>query len=237
MKYTVHSTNVENQEVADFIVELPSVCPHCANLANSKILSGNHIFCYETDKETTFLIAKIYISVFCGNCEKSFIAEYHTHAYNGNSCSNALKCIDTFPASHTKPVHFSKIEDVSPRFVSIYNQSLFAEESGLDEICGMGYRKALEFLVKDFAIKMHPESREDIEKKLLAKCISDYIDNSKIKLLAKASAWIGNDQTHYIIKNDDYGVKELKSFISAMETFISSELEVIEAETLLTSEV
>lgn len=45
----------------------------------------------------------------------------------------------------------SEIQEISPSFVKIYNQALAAEELNLSEIAGMGYRKSLEFLIKDFA--------------------------------------------------------------------------------------
>ncbi|MEK0405122.1 hypothetical protein WNX62_16005, partial [Lactiplantibacillus plantarum] len=49
-----------------------------------------------------------------------------------------------------------QISDISPRFVSVYTQSFKAERIGLAELAGMGYRKALEMLVKDYAIHKFP---------------------------------------------------------------------------------
>lgn len=39
------------------------------------------------------------------------------------------------------------------KFISIYNQALTAEKNGLTEICGLGYRKSFEFLIKDYLLK------------------------------------------------------------------------------------
>ena len=105
-------------------------------------------------------------------------------------------------------------------FVQIYSEAHTAEESNLKEIRGMGYRKALEFLIKDYAIKLHPDDEETIKSTPLAKCIDSYIDNSRIKSLAKASAWLGNDETHYVRKHDDYDLESLKAFLKAAESFI-----------------
>ena len=118
-------------------------------------------------------------------------------------------------------------------FVQIYSEAHTAEESNLKEICGMGYRKALEFLIKDYAIKLHPDDEETIKSTPLAKCIDSYIDNSRIKSLAKASAWLGNDETHYVRKHDDYDLESLKAFLKAAESFIDSELQAIKADELL----
>ena len=94
----------------------------------------------------------------------------------------------------------------------------------LTELCGIGYRKALEFLVKDYAISNHPEFKEQIESFPLSKCITDYIDNEKIKTLAKASTWLGNDATHYVKIHESYGINDLKTFVHAFVTFIDADL-------------
>ena len=49
-----------------------------------------------------------------------------------------------------------EISELSENFVEIYGQSQVAENQGLNKICGVGYRKALEFLIKDFAKRKFP---------------------------------------------------------------------------------
>ena len=68
---------------------------------------------------------------------------------------------------------------------------------------------------------------------MLSPCIQNYIDNQRIKNLATASAWIGNDETHYARKHEDYNVKDLLAFIDAIETFINADLSAFEAEKLI----
>ena len=63
--------------------------------------------------------------------------------------------------------------------------------------------------------------------------IESYIDNSRIKTLAKASAWLGNDETHYIKRHPDYSIEHLKLFIDSVVSFIDSELTVYKAQELL----
>lgn len=126
-----------------------------------------------------------------------------------------------------------RLKKVSEDFVKIYTQSHKAEQLGFDKICGMGYRKALEFLVKDFAINLHPKEVEKIKKQTLAQCIENFIDSPKIKTLSKASAWIGNDETHYCRQHEDYNIDHLKAFINAIVSYINSELELKKAEQLV----
>ena len=63
----------------------------------------------------------------------------------------------------------------------------------------------------------------------LGNCINDFIDNEKIKTLAKASAWLGNDETHYTRKHQNYNVQDLKRFIKATVAYIECELSFTEA--------
>ena len=86
---------------------------------------------------------------------------------------------------------------------------------------------------KDFASLKNASEAEAIKNKLLGKCINEYIDNGNLKKLAKAAVWIGNDETHYVKKCEDYSIVEMKTFIKAMVTYIDSELQVIKAEELL----
>ena len=93
--------------------------------------------------------------------------------------------------------------------------------SDRDEIAGLGYRKALEFLIIDFAIHEHPDDEEKIKANSLSKCIKNYIDADHIKTLAERSAWIGNDEAHYIRKQEDRDVSDMKAFIQATVYFIA----------------
>lgn len=97
----------------------------------------------------------------------------------------------------------------------------------------MAYRKALEFLVKDYAIMLQPNNKDNIVKAPLSRCINDYIDNNRIKKLAVASAWLGNDETHYERKFKDYNIDNLVEFINAIVSFIDSDISAVNAERMI----
>ncbi len=69
------------------------------------------------------------------------------------------------------------------------------------QICGAGFRKALEFLVKDYAVSKVAKKKRDIRDKIartfLGQCINDYLPTGPIQEAAKRAAWLGNDETHY----------------------------------------
>lgn len=183
------------------------------------------------------LNSQYHASVFnyCIGCKNTFITPYeiicadtsHSTAYYRMKQKRLSE-----PNKFNKQVFDDKISDLSPQFDKIYNQALAAESSQLDEIAGLGYRKAMEFLIKDFAIHENPNDAETIKKMLLGQCINQYIDNDHIKTLASRSAWIGNDEAHYIRKQEDRDVQDMKSFIQAIVYFIGMILITEDASTM-----
>ena len=102
---------------------------------------------------------------------------------------------------------------ISSSFILVYNQANAAESYNLGEFAGMGYRKAMEYLIKDYAINRFPEDKEIIIKKALSKCIDEYVTEPKIKAMAKGAVWIGNDETHYVRKWIDKDISDMKRLI------------------------
>lgn len=211
----------ETTGTKSYNMEIPEICPHCG-----KSLFPNHLTSLEVGIEDNPYIASIYL---CGSCCNYFFTISQGIGFKANHI------IYTYPVLKESVKISSSVEAISPNFVKIYNQAINAENNELDEICGMGYRKALEFLIKDFAIYKYPENTEDIIKCTLSNCIKKYCTNDRIKTLATACAWIGNDECHYIRKHEDYSVESLKAFINATVTFIESELSFDAATQLLQS--
>ncbi len=109
------------------------------------------------------------------------------------------------------------IKSISPRFIEVYSQSVQSENKGLNELTGMGYRKSLEMLVKDYAIYKFPKDSEKIMKSSLQDALSK-IDTHEIKILGQVATKIGNDETHYYRKHD-WKVSELKNYIESIIFF------------------
>lgn len=206
-------------------IDIPEKCPCCET---AYALKPETAVCYGSDEQIT----KAYCIFFCPTCEDCFFVSYDVIEDQDDMIG--ILC-ETFPFPKTKTVFSNGIASLSPNFVKIYQQSEQAENQNLHDICGIGYRKALEFLVKDYAISIHPDKQSEIESSFLGNCISTYIENEKIKTLAKASAWIGNNETHYIRKHSNYDVQDLKRFISTIVAFIDYELNYAEALDLLSS--
>lgn len=199
----------------NFSIDLPSTCPCCSTAYSSKPSFSGF---FQNQLDTVHL----YSLFFCPVCEDAFLTVY-------GFIDEVGQIIAQYPFPNNSTSFSNKLSKLSPRFSEIYHQAERAENVGLHELCGIGYRKALEFLVKDYAISQHPDKKAEIESSFLGKCIDNYIDNSKIKTLAKASTWIGNDETHYIRKHESYNLQDLKRFLTATVAYIESELTFAEA--------
>lgn len=122
------------------------------------------------------------------------------------------------------------VNEVSSDFVEIYSQAQRAESAGLHRICGPGYRKALEFLIKDYCIGMINMEGEEKEKetqaikgKLLSAVITDHIDDPRIQRMATGAAWLGNDETHYERRWTGHDLHDVKELIRVTAHFIEME--------------
>ena len=87
----------------------------------------------------------------------------------------------------------------------------------------MGYRKALEFLLKDYLIGVHPAKSEEIKKSFLGTCIRDYVANSNIKAVSKRAVWLGNDETHYVRIWEGKDLEDLKTLVDLTVRWIEME--------------
>ena len=164
---------------SSILTQYPIECPFC----HSKILP-NYLY-----------LDDFVLFASCPNstCEKHFVLNRDR---NGNYIlvqPNAVPKVRTFSEI---------INSISSNFTEIYNQAFHAVQTSLHQICGVGYRKALEFLIKDYLISKETDEQviEGIKKKFLSNCIQENVQNENIKSVAKRAVWIGNDETHYIRK-------------------------------------
>jgi hypothetical protein len=191
------------------ISNLPDRCPHCHISIVPNALFGNK----------NGSVFEIFFSCPNGACKKTFIGYYDW--LNNHGPSNYIG--KTSMGSLSKRTFSDTTSQVSPLFEVIYNQAFAAEQQGLLEICGVGYRKALEFLIKDYAIKNNTGKKDHIEKLLLGQVIEKYVSDDKIKNVAKRAVWLGNDETHYIRKWEGKNLSDLKRLIDLTVHWIEME--------------
>ncbi|MBI2043566.1 DUF4145 domain-containing protein [Candidatus Pacearchaeota archaeon] len=185
-------------------------CPFCFKEIETQILDG----ILWTKVNSLQLFMK------CKSCNNSFIGYA-----NYNQGDQIYKISSLSRGNRNKRIFEKEIEELSANFVKIYGEAEIAENENLIEICGGGYRKALEFLVKDYLIKKFPPKQEEIKKKFLGNCIDEMIDNPKIKEIAKRATWLGNDESHYFRVWGDKDLTDLKKLIEITVHFITMEIQ------------
>ena len=114
--------------------------------------------------------------------------------------------------------------EISPRFIDSYNQSLRAELCGDIELASIGYRHALECLVKDYAIVELHKDRDEVVKKSLFNAISDYLNEDNLIATADVIRILGNDYAHYDRKYPELDSELLKRYMDIFIRLVETKL-------------
>ena len=201
----------------------PDTCPICHHGIEPLILCGNLI------KKNNFVdVLQIIYRCPKHDCQKAFIATFWPSNPPGMRHATATEKMfnlkSTSPYKEKEPVIPDEIQSISNSFKKVFSQAHSAEHQGLDQIAGTGYRKALEFLVKDFCISRNADKEKEIKKKFLGVCIDEFVDDINVKQCAKLATWLGNDETHYIRIWEDKDIKDLKILIELTMAWIRNSI-------------
>ena len=209
--FRINVTDIAGNEHECRVNKYPQSCPICHHSIAPEFVAG---IC-RSDKND-----KPQAAFRCTqpNCGRLFIANYH-------DVSPGLNHLGRVEPVYARDVEFPEpVKEVSPMFVEIYKQAMIAESQNLDQLTGIGLRKALEFLVKDYAASTKPEDEKEIKKSFLSKCIKEHISDTKVKSCAERASWLGNDETHYIKKWGDKDINDLKILIKLTVNWIESSI-------------
>lgn len=194
-------------------------CPLCLTSFNGEFMS-THIVSSDNSCPN-HSDRKLYVSHYCDSCGRGFLGVYSEDCVNDEDVFTLEFCA---PQQDSQKKWPKEIQETFNEFVSIYDEALQTEIQGLTKICGMGYRRALEQLIKDYLINIAGNDAKEISSMPLGKCIKEKIDNPKIQTVASRSAWLGNDHSHYQARFEEYNLDDLKSLIDAVAYWISIEI-------------
>lgn len=213
MKFTTSVTNLQGHSVGNVTLsETPDYCPHCHRKIHPKLYISVHLATGVNTIQTIFQCTH-------QSCQKIFIA-----SYSNDGVTEPWILFDVAPINPEEIQVPELIEELSPFFVQIYNQAIKAESMKLDQIVGIGIRKSLEFLIKDFAVFENKDKEEAIRRSQLGDCIKNYINDHNIKECAKRAIWLGNDETHYVRKWEEKDIKDLKTLVKLTINWIENHL-------------
>jgi len=193
--------------------EHPSKCPLCLHHLDPRFLGGA-----VAESSSPFPQAEVCYQCTNKKCRRLFLGQFA-----GPNMSGEYRLQRMTPITQEKKEFPASIVRISPLFVQIYNEAFATEQLGLKQICGVGYRKSIEFLIKDYLIEGDSSIAESVKTKMLGQCISENVTDAKIKAVAARATWLGNDETHYVRKWEDKDVKDLKSLIDLTVYWIDSE--------------
>lgn len=199
----------------------PDHCPICHHGIVPTLLCSSNILGSTMNGD---ILQNVYLCPR-SDCQKVFIGNYRQNkSYRGPypDGPHILKSTSPYvPKSSEVP---KEVADLSPDYCELLNQSETAEAYRLNQIAGVGYRKSLEFLIKDYTISKNPGKEEDITKQFLGNVINNYISDENIKECARRAAWLGNDETHYVRKWEEKDIEDLKTLIKLTQTWMHTSL-------------
>ena len=183
----------------------PDECPYCHHAISASFVDAINV---DSDKgiDAAYRCPK-------HDCLRLFVAVFSKVRVSAVDYSDHYVFRVAFPANPVAPSVPEEVAKVSPQFVEIFTQASKAEAFGLEAVAGVGYRKALEFLVKDYCVTKSPDKEDDVKKRPLGQVIDVYVDNENIKQCAKRAVWLGNDETHYVRTWIEKDVRDLKLLI------------------------
>jgi hypothetical protein len=216
------ATDITGTKTKAYYDTVPDTCPVCHRGIAVKETAQAFIAGVTRDSEWTGSLEILYR---CPRqeCGRAFLAIYRQTIQNMDDRNwfflEHLAPSESFPPEVEEP-----IRKVSPSFVNIYGQALEAERLRLDQVCGGGFRRAVEFLIKDYLIQKQPNDAESIKKAFLGVCIENYVTDVNVKKCAQRATWLGNDETHYQRKYDQHDIENLKELIRLTMYWMGSEI-------------
>lgn len=176
-----------------YTVEYPDKCPICHHYGDIQQVSS-----FNLPKQQG---VEVVFQCPYPECQRNFIG-YYGPAYQ--------KRLLALKPQEPEIMQFPDvIKELSPQFIAIYKEAETARAVGLTQITGPAYRKAFEFLVKDYAKSLSPDKAEQIEKAFSGTVVNDYITNPQIQAVAKRALWLGNDESHYLRKWTSHDINDL----------------------------
>lgn len=220
--------NYLNKTIDNVTYKIPKSCPHCDYNIIPQI-----IFSKTTDNPSKKQFDSILLAQ-CPNCNLFYILPYEIIGKDKNNLYYIAE-YSPYPCDIEISLDLPKeVVKISPKFYEIIKQTLQAEKLNLFHISAMGYRKAVEFLIKDYLIHFNPNDEEKISKMHLGPAINK-LDNDTILALAKAANMISNDHVHYLRKYPNKDINDVKRFIKSLVLFIAMEINSRDSEDFLAS--
>jgi hypothetical protein len=187
--------------------DVPDECPLCHRHSEVQFVQGDRT-------ESGQNVQTVWRCAFVG-CRSYFICYY------GSLGSGHLLAVK--PVKPSIAGFSDAVKKISPTFAEVFTEAEEAAQLGLRQVAGPGYRKAFEFLVKDYAKLQAPDKAKEIEEKFSGAVVNEFIADARIQDVAKRCLWLGNDETHYLRKWTDHDLSDLVTLVKLAAHWIEIE--------------
>lgn len=208
---TIQTQTLLHEQSNENADRFPDCCPYCHRYLSILAPSG-------MGSKVGNNLAELVFRCVSESCQRLFIGVYKRRDAREHFILQYCT-----PRSVKPQPTSEEIRELSPAYVEIADQARAAEHYGLDQIAGTAYRKALEFLIKDYLISQGKNEKK-VRSTLLGKCVEDYVEDPRVKSCAAKAAWLGNDETHYTRRWEDKDIHDLKTLINLTLHWIEADL-------------
>ncbi|GAB0116287.1 hypothetical protein [Acidisoma sp. 7E03] len=186
----------------------PDTCPICQTRITPNVMTGG--------AGGRVYDGNLTIVYVCPSdaCREYFLGYYEKR----NGLYTFLRCR---PREVLVPELPQFVQRISTNYAEMFRECYCAEAEGLQQLAGVGYRKALEFLIKDYLISRRAEERSAIEEAPLAVCIERYVTDVNVRDVARRAVWLGSEA--YPRPWAEKDLRDLKSVIELVLRWIETE--------------
>lgn len=177
-------------------------CPYCHQSSSCEIFTQG----IATNRDDINFIVQ------CTACGKIFFTKYKMNlGFN-------LIPLTIFPNSSFQNQFPKELSQISPKFIEIYEQAITAKNSNLNELVGIGLRRAFEFLITDYIKNvLSVEPKKTLEQKI------EQIDVKNVNVHSTLIRWVGNDTTHTRVTHPEFSVDDMIKSIEIVVYYLHSE--------------
>ena len=180
--------------------EVPETCPICHHHVDPRRLAAHSTAPDNAEVDFAFQCPR-------ADCRRVFVGRYRL----GPDGEFDLQSVAPFTARREE---FSdEIRAFSPAFVEMHHQAQEADVRGMHQLAGMGYLRALELLVKDFAAREAPERAAEVRRMPLLDCIEAYVGDANVPACAARAAALAGGDAAVTRRWEEHDVEDLRLLI------------------------
>lgn len=198
----------------DFSFSKPTLCPHCGVSTDAICRDARALPFSSAGGQLHF----VSFAWACTACGRHFVS---CHVADKDQSTAALVCVYP-PAAPYAPDPL--VQDLSPRFVDLYRQAQAAEDLEAWDVAAMGYRAALEVLLKDYAIRALGRDEKAVARSKLADLIVEVFHEQELVNCADVVRLLGNDYTHFQRRYTDVDFVNIRRYLDLLVLSVAARL-------------